>query len=159
MLLIVSGAALFVVLGCWMVGAFGDPPTSRRYGTSFIAMIGWVSILFFGACTVVGLRRLMDKNPQLRISAAGIYWKPWSQATIPWSEIADVSTWKFKRQKSIILKLRNPGRFPSETLLGKVAGANRALTGGDIAISMTGLDRSFDQAMAAIHAFWRRTER
>jgi hypothetical protein len=152
-ILLVAGAILFVVLGCWMIGAFGDVPNSSRFGATKVALVGWASIIFFGACGIIGIRRLADKDEQLRISSRGIHWKQWSHATIPWSEILDVSVWSYRRQNSIILVLRRPEHFPSETLLGRFAGMNRALTGGDIAISTTALDRNLDEAMAAIESF------
>ena len=44
-------------------------------------------------------------------------------------------------------------------LAAKLAFLNRKLTGGDISISMTATDRSYDEAMAAIEHFrpirWR----
>lgn len=155
MLLLIGGALLAVLAGCWAVGAFGEPPTSRRYGESFGLVIGWFCILFFGACAFIGVRRLTEKGDQLRISGRGIYWKQWSETTIPWSEIADVHVWQFKGQKSVILTLKNPHLFPSETLLGRLAAANRALTAGDIAISVAGLDKRFDDVLSAID--WFRT--
>ncbi len=66
-----------------------------------------------------------------------------------------MSVWQFGAKKAIVLQLDNPARFPSRTVLGKLAGANRAMTGGDISISLTGLDKSFDEAFAAIREFRR----
>ncbi len=91
----------------------------------------------------------------VRISATGIYFKSWSEQTIPWSEVVDITIWEFRRQKSIVLHLRHPDRYPSTRLLGIMAGANRALTGGDIPISLTGTDGRFAEAMAVI-SYYRR---
>jgi hypothetical protein len=38
-------------------------------------------------------------------------------------------------------------------VLGALAGANRALTGGDISISLTGTDRKFAEALSAVERF------
>jgi hypothetical protein len=155
MTLIILGAIAFVALGAWMIGLFGQPPQSRRWSPAMVHLVGWSSIIFFGTCAAVGIRRDFDSGPQLTISPRGIQWKPWSEDTIPWKEIRDVSVWDFRRQKAIILALRNPERYPSSSLAGKLAGLNRGLTGGDISISLTGLDKSFDEAFTAIREFRR----
>ncbi len=154
--LLILGSAVFVALGFWMIGTFGPPPESQRYGPAFIKIIGWVAIIFFGFCGLAIAKMLFDSDEQVRINALGIYWKRWSSQTIPWSEITDVGVWEYQRQKSIILNLRDPARFPSSTVMGKLAAANRALTGGDIAITLSGTDGRFDEAMAAIEHFRRR---
>lgn len=149
LLLLVVGAAAFVVLGIWIAGIAGAPPEPGR------EWIGWLSIVFFGLCAALGLRRVFDSSEQVKISRSGVYFKQWSEQTIPWSEIANVTVWEFKGQKSLILHLTHPERYRSTTLLGKMAGANRALTGGDVAISLVGTDRSFADALAAVEYFGR----
>ena len=146
-LLLVAGGIAFVALGVWIAGIAGTPPKPGR------EWVGWASIVFFGLCSVFGVRRLFDSSEQLRISGSGIYYKPWAEQVIPWSEITDISVWEFKRQKSLILHLAHPERYPSTTLLGKMARANRMLTGGDVAVSLTGMDRSFAEALAAVESF------
>lgn len=148
--LLALGAGAFVAAGLFLAGIFGPPPRPGR------EWLGWLCVAFFGLCGVMVLRRLIEGGDVVRISASGIYFAPWSDQTVPWSEIIEVTVWEFRRQKSIILHLRNPDRFPSTKLLGKLAGANRALTGGDIPISLTGTDGSFADAMAAI-TYYRRT--
>jgi hypothetical protein len=137
----------FVFLGIWIGGIFGEPPKPGR------EWLGWICTLFFGSMGGIALRRLWNPSEQVRISGDGIYYSQWSDDTIPWPEISTVSVWQFKGQNSILLNLRNPGKFPSTTLLGKLAGANRALTGGDITLNLAGTDKSFDDAMSAIDHF------
>jgi len=146
--LLALGAAAFVFGGLLIAGVLGPSP---RPGSEWI---GWLCASFFGLGGVVAVRRIFDGGDVVRISANGVYFKSWSEQTIPWSEIIDVTVWEFQRQKSIILHLRSPDRFPSTKLLGMVAGANRALTGGDVPVSLTGTDGSFEDAMTAI-AYYR----
>ncbi|MBA2935107.1 hypothetical protein HZF05_13485 [Sphingomonas sp. CGMCC 1.13654] len=143
-------AAGFVALGLWMIGAFGPPPTSHRYSESETIAIGWASVLFFGLCGIVGVAKIFDTNEQLRINAAGIRYAGWSSKTIPWHEIIDVTEWTYRRQKVIVLHLRNPALYPGRGTAGLLASANRKLTGGDVAITLTGTDRSFNDAMSAV---------
>jgi hypothetical protein len=153
--LLILGSIGFVATGLWMIGAFGDPPEMNRYSPLFITIIGWASILFFGFCGFMGIKLLFDRDEQVRINASGVYWKRWSDQTILWADITDVGVWEHHRQKAIILNLRDPARYRSSTMMGKLSGANRALTGGDVAISLTGTDRKFDDAMAAILHHWQ----
>lgn len=153
--LLILLAVGFVVLGLWMVGRLGPVPTSRRYAPMTVLVTGWAAVVFFGLCALAGVKRLFESGEQVRIGAAGIRWVRWSDQTIPWTEIRDVTVWTYKRQRAIVLHLRDPARFPGRGPLAVLARANRALTGGDIAISLTGTDRSFAQAMAAIADFRR----
>lgn len=148
-------SAAFVTAGLWMGGAFGPVPASRRYPPAMTFAIGWLSVIFFGCCGAIAIRTLFNIGEQLRIGAAGIRSRPWSDKTIPWSEIRDVTTWTYKRQKAIVLHLGDPARFPGRRVPAIFAGANRWLTGGDVAISLTGTDRSFQDALAAIDHFRR----
>lgn len=151
--LLILAAAAFVGTGLWMAGVFGAPPGSRRYPAALMVAIGWFGVIFFGLCGVVAIKKLLDTGEQLRVGPSGICWTPWSDLTIPWSEITDVTGWEFRGQKTIVLHLRDPDRFPAKRPFAILAGANRALTGGDISISLAGTDRSFPEALAAIQRF------
>lgn len=144
MLLLLVGGLVFVALGALIAGLVGDP---IKPGAEWV---GWVGMIFFGACVVAIVPQLLDREESLRISSLGLLSRKWSDETIPWSEITAVTVWTYRGNRSIILHLRDAARFPSATLLGRLAGANRALTGGDVAISLTGMDRTTDQALAEI---------
>jgi hypothetical protein len=151
--LIVVGCLTLVGLGLWMNGVLGSPPPSVRYASSFILVIGWVSVVFFGLAAVLWGKRLFDRREHLRIGPDGLRSAPWSDQTIPWSDVVDVTTWTFKGQKAIVLHLRDPARFPGRGLAAMTADANRSLTGGDISISLTGTDRTFEDAILALDQF------
>lgn len=147
MALLFAVAIAFVVGGAWLAGLLGEEyPHGREW-------LGWLCIVFFGICGAIGARRMFDREDVLRMGPTGLWYRHWSDDLIPWREITSVGVWEYKRQRTILLNLVDPARFPSSTLLGRLAGANRALTGGDIAISLTGTDRTFDDAMAAIRAY------
>ena len=150
LLLLLLVAMAFVWAGLLMIGAFGPPLTSNRASPEFVTIFGWIAIVFFGLCAIAIAKRLFDGGEALRIGTTGISFAAWSDQTIPWSEITDISEWSFRGQRSIILHLRDPGRFPGKGVLGFAAKANRALTGGDMAITLTGTNRSFDEAVEAI---------
>lgn len=151
--LLVLGAFAFVAIALWMVGAFGPPPSFGRHSPEVTRIIGWLGIVFFGLAGLSGIRRLIAGNEEMRIDPQGIRWTRWSDRTIPWREIVDVTVWQHKRQKMIMLHLRDPSRYRGRGIMGVLARGNRALTGGDVALVMTAMDRSFDEAMAAIARF------
>ncbi|MFV8174663.1 STM3941 family protein [Mycolicibacterium peregrinum] len=115
--------------------------------------IGAIGTVLFASLGVLVVIRLFDRGEQLRVSSDGIYYKQWSETVIPWDQIVGVTVWQYRRQRAIILHLADPRRFPSTTVLGRLAGANRRLTGGDIAISLTPMDRGFDETLAVIEDY------
>ena len=155
-ILLTLGAVAFVVVGSWMVGAFGPSPATPRFSQETAIAIGWVAIVFFGLCAVMGFRKIFETREQVRINADGIRYANWSDSIIPWQQITNVTTWSYRGQQAAILHLRDPARFPGPGgVTGMLASASNKLTGGDVAISLTGTNRSFTDAMAAI-AHYRR---
>lgn len=139
------GAGAALILACaWLAGLLTtNYPTGREW-------IGWGGMGIFGLFTGIILVRAFDTQDMVRIGPSGIWYRDWSDDIIPWREITEVGVWRARGQKMILLSLVDPKRFPSSTLRGKAAAMDRALTGGDIAITLMGTDRSFDEAMAAI---------
>jgi hypothetical protein len=90
-----------------------------------VFVVGWVCIVFFGFCGAVAVKRLFDTNEHLRVGSAGVCLRSWSDQSIPWSEIKDVTTWSYKGQKSIILYLRDPSRYPGRGMAPLLASAVR----------------------------------
>ena len=155
-LLLLAGLG-FVAIGLWMAGVLGEgpDPTDRpgRIPPELVPYVGWLGVIFFGICLPFVAKRLFENNPQIEIGSAGIKFAPWSDTTIPWHEIDRVSVWSYKRQRHIILHLHRPDAFPGRGIAGKLSGANRMLTGGDVAVSLNGTDGNFNDAMAAIAHF------
>lgn len=147
------GSVAFVVAGLWMGGMFGPVPTSSRSSPVLVFAAGWLSVVFFGFCGLMWGKRLFDRREQLRIGPDGIRSALWSDQTIPWSEIVDVTTWSYRGQKTIVLHLRDKTRFPGRGMAAMFASANRGLTGGDITISLMGTNRGVEDALSSIARF------
>ena len=142
----------FVAAGLWMTGLFNEVPVTRRYPSTVTIAVGWFSVAFFGLCALAGAKGLFGPREVLRMGPDGVRWTPWSDRTIPWTEVADVTTWKFKGQKSLVLRLHRAGRFSAKTVFASQA-LSRAISGGDISISLAGTDRTIDEALFAAHRF------
>jgi hypothetical protein len=101
---------------------------------------------------VAGVVRLLKAGEEvLRVSASGIRYPRWSNQTIAWSEIRDVTTWRRKRTRLIVLHLNNPEQYPRRG--ARALKLNRALIGGDIGLSLDQTDRTFFEAVSAIRRF------
>ena len=136
-----------------MVGTFGPPPVSHRYSAVEDYWIGWGCILFFTVCGAAWIRRLIRGGEILRIGSDGILTLPWSDKTIPWTEIIGVTNWQLRNQRFIMLRLRDPKLFPGNGIRRWTSITNRALAGGDVSISLTATDSSVDEALSAINRF------
>jgi hypothetical protein len=143
--LLLAGALGFVAVSIWLLQL--DPPTTKR------TLVAWAGIIVFGAFFLIGLPRLFQQDVVLRIDAHGVWWRQWSDQTITWGAIERISVGKIQRQRFACLFLSDPQAFPSTTLLGKLAGTNKTMGFGDIALNTTGTDQSFDAMMAAITRF------
>lgn len=88
--------------------------------------IGVIGTVLFASLGVLVVIRFFDRGEQLRLSSDGIYYKQWSETVIPWDQIVGVTVWQYRRQRAIILHLADPRRFPSTTVLGRLAGGQPA---------------------------------
>lgn len=144
-ILLLAGALAFVALGIVVLTI--KPTDIAR------TIAGVAAIAVFGAFFLIGLPRLGTQDAEIRVDQRGIMWKRWSGDTIPWSAIERVTVGQISNQRFACLFLRDPGAYRSTTVAGKFAGTNKAMGFGDIALSVTGTDRSFDELMAAIERF------
>jgi len=142
----------FVAVGVWMTGLFNDVPVTRRYPFAVTVVAGWFCIAVFSIVALAGVKGLLGPSEVLRLGPDGVRWTPWSDQTLPWTEVADVTTWQFKGQKSLLLRLHDPCSFPAKTALAS-QGLNRAISGGDICISFAGTNRTIEEALSAVHRF------
>ena len=147
-ILLLSLASLgFVVLGIWLAGLLGPAPKPGR------EWVGWLSIVFFGFCFILGISRLFDRSDAIVIDQDGLFWRERSDATIPWSEIQAIERRGIRRQRFLCVYLKDPRLYPPTTFLGRLGNANRNMGFGDIALSATGTDRSFGELQEALQRF------
>lgn len=142
-----------MAIGLDMIGAFGtpSPPLQPRHLSQ--ATRGWLCIFGSGTCAVVFGRMLFQTVPLLRIDQNGVWWHRWSNQIIPWSEITKVTEFRARLDRTIVLHLRNPDKFPRPQIWTFLSKINRALGGGDVAIGPFVLDKSFEEIMAAIELY------
>jgi hypothetical protein len=132
--LLALGAGAFVAAGLFLAGIFGPPPrpvVAQRLGD-------WLCGAYMpkGLCGVKVLRRPGSKarcrRPHVRRAESMNGAFAVGSGRSQWTAIIDVTIWVVSSARSRSFAIyRNPDRIPSTKLLGKLAGANRARTGGE----------------------------
>lgn len=142
--LLFVGALAFVVAGAWVVGLFGPPPRPDRI------WVGWACMLFFGLCAGFAVPRFFEDGDEIVIDANGLFWRRRSPATIPWSAVRGWRVGQVRNQRFICIGLRDPSQFPPTGIGALLGGLNRNMGFGDVTLSATGTDKSFDQMLFAM---------
>jgi hypothetical protein len=145
--LILVGAVAFVAGGLWIAGLFGPSPKPG------MEWFGWLAAFFFALAPFKLVPRLLDRSDQMIIDRNGIYWRQWSETTIPWSAIRFFSQRSIRGQHFVCLHLKDPSMFPRAGALAWLAAFNRSLNFGDVALTVTGTDRSHAELVAAIDRY------
>jgi len=112
-------------------------------------LAGVVGLIFFGGCTIAILWRLRHVGPAIEISTAGLCWRQFSDRTIPWHEVVHAEVRVVRRQKFLCLWLRTPVQWRGR-MMAKSAALSTQMGFGDMALSVLGTDRSFDELVVAV---------
>ena len=144
-------------LGILMTGlsamiAFGYIPVTAG---SLKQFMGWVGLLFFGACTLLIASRLMRASSTVvTLSPEGLLDTRVAARPIPWSAIQDVGVWTMQGQKVIVLPV--PPETEATLGLTRIAswsrGANKKLGADGLCVMASGLKISHDALLAQILA-------
>lgn len=153
--LMLLGALTFVAIGLWFVIA---PPTiSNSYwgNPTKIAIAGYASVLVFGLCAFVLIRKLPDNKPGLIIDDVGFTDNSSgaSAGQILWSDIEDISVIEIHRQKIIMVQVINPQDYIGKQTSGfkrKMMQTNYKMYGTPLSITSNGLKISFDELLATL---------
>jgi hypothetical protein len=150
--LMLIACLLFVAVSLWMIGAFGEAPrlSGRRANLNWV---GWIGAPFFGIFAVVALAKLRDCRDRLVIDGRGILWRAWSDEVIPWTEIERIEERQIARQTMFSVYLHDPARCPPKGWTGRIAASQRGFGAGDMAITLSGTDKSDDELREALSRF------
>jgi hypothetical protein len=118
--------------------------------------MGYIGVVFFGLCTMVGLWRLLFvRGPVVTITPEGIRDTRVAAELIPWSGITGISTWKHRRQKVMVLAV-DPAVERRLTLTRTAQwsrGPNRALGIDGFCVTATGLNINYDTLLHTCMAY------
>jgi hypothetical protein len=153
--LLLVGACVFVAVGLWMF-LLDDAEIlqQRRYNNpAFVHGIGLASMVFFGLCGAVALRKLIDNRPGLVMSDAGFIdnASAVSAGFVPWSDVADLRLYELRKQKMLVIVMADTGKYVERgnAFRRMLNRANAHLCGSPVVIASTALKISFDELFAA----------
>lgn len=109
MVLLVIGGLGFVGLGVWLLFL---PESEQEPGA---AIVGYIGIVFFGACAAYGVFRLLVKRPALIVDARGLTdnGSALGVGLLRWDEIATIGEYRFRGQTMLGIVPRNLERVLS----------------------------------------------
>jgi len=151
------GAALFVAAGIWFVtnpSAFGRD-IFRFMGDTGVAIVGWASTIFFGACAIMIFRKFLDNKSGLVINNEGIMDNSSgvSAGLIAWADITGLTVRQVYNQKFIMVLVENPEVYierHTNALKRNTVKLNHQMYGSPISISANSLKCSFDELFAIL---------
>jgi hypothetical protein len=149
--LLIVGAVAFVALGLWLFqldSAWIE--SQRRFNNpALVHAIGLATIVFFGLCGVVAIKKLFDSKPGLVLSSAGMLVNSSADSVglIPWSDVEGFGTYELHKQRLLVVKLVAPDKYvlAGGPLRQALRRANMRMVGSPIAISANTLKISFDE--------------
>jgi hypothetical protein len=152
--LIIIGSCAFVAIGIWLFSL--DPASIRALprgsNPTFVHSIGLASVVFFGLCAIVAIPKLFDEKPGLVFASSGIIDNASSVSAglIPWTEIIGAESFDVRKQKFLIIKVKDPQKYLDRgNRLKKLAiTANYKMCGSPITISAIALKTSFPELLS-----------
>lgn len=145
--LLVGGAALFVVLGFYLIlkGAY----RLDDFNPLLVQGIGFVSVVFFGAIAIFGSKKMFDRTPGVIINDKGITDNSSgvSVGLITWNDITGISTTVVVTTKYLLLHVSNPEEYLAKAnkTKARIMKANMKMVGTPLSISTNTLACTFDE--------------
>jgi hypothetical protein len=124
---------------------------------SFHVLIAYLGVAFFGLATLKFIWTLITaKSPVVFISRYGIRDLRISNELILWGSVEDITSWEYRRQKFMVLKISPALEQQLFATRAKQAMllANRALGVNGIAIGAGGLTMDFDTLFKTCTAYY-----
>ncbi|HLO82045.1 MAG TPA: STM3941 family protein [Chitinophagaceae bacterium] len=155
LVLMLMGALAFVAIGFWFVLAPPDIDSSFWRNPARIAFAGYASIIFFGLCGVVIVRKLFDRKPGLIIDSKGVIDNSsgLSAGYILWTDVENISVVEIQKQRLLMLEVKNPQDYinrQGNLLKRKGMEFNDKMFGTPLSITANGLKISFEELSALV---------
>ena len=153
--LMLIGSVAFVAIGLWFVIAPPQIDNSYWGNPTKIAIAGYASIIFFGLCAVVLIRKIPDAKPGLIIDNTGLTdnSSALSAGHILWTDIENISVLEIQKHKMLMLEVKNPQDYINrQNSLFKRKGMelNYKMYGTPLSITANGLKISFQELLTLV---------
>lgn len=164
LIMMLFGASAFVAIGLWFVIAPPDIKNSYWGNPTRIAVVGYASIIFFGLCTVVLMRKLPDNKPGLIIDDTGLSdnSSALSAGHISWADIENIYVLEFQKQRLLMLEVSNPQDYidrQSSLFKRKGMALNYRMYGTPLSITANGLKIPFQELFALVTERFQETRK
>lgn len=159
-LVLMLGAAVFVLLGAWLLSVdVQEIESHRRFNNPVLFYgIGIVSIVFFGLCGFIGVKKFFDNSPGVIISSKGILDNSSgiSAGLISWEEVVGISEYQVQKQKFVSIHVKDPEKYVNNgNALKRMANrANIKMCGTPLNISANNLKISYDELLETITDYY-----
>ncbi len=158
--LLTLGACAAVLVGVWMFSLVDEEITAQRRAPFLVHGIGLVSIVFFGAAGVLGIKNVLMKRAALIFSSSGIQYNAAGFGTMvmPWSDIAGSALYEVRRQKMLVIRFKDPEKYIERggALRRSLNAANYKLCGSPVSIPASTLTVGFDELQALFDEYFRK---
>ena len=143
---LIIGSLLFVAAGIFMLA--GDKYSSFNfYPSEVIKTAGSIAVLFFGACAIIGIKKMFDKKMGLVIDSEGITenTSAVSIGFIPWEDIQGIGEYNVMSNKMVLIYLHDNKKYISRYSSWKKTLVNKNINvcGTPISISANSLQISY----------------
>ncbi len=121
----IGGSILFIALGIYMITMINK---QIWYDSSFVKIVGFASILFFGLTGIYLTKKMFDKTMGLIVDDNGIYDNSSASSVgfIKWADISAIKTEQVSSSKFLLIYTSNP-----EYYLNNVKGVKRKFLEGN----------------------------
>jgi hypothetical protein len=144
-------AGLCIALSALGFLAAGVIPTASTTNHGAYPVTGWIIVACCFVMAGVFVKRALDRTPQLRIGPDGIWYRLYSDATIPWDQFVSCQVMRIYNQRVVQLNLRDPAAWPSTNRFTRAtAGMNSAMGFNGVGIAATNLSGGPEQVLQAI---------
>jgi hypothetical protein len=132
-------------LACCGVGFVAIPFILSGKVPFYKEVVLWIGAVFFCACLIAIVARLLASGPPMRFARDGFEAKCYGIPFIPWTDVEAAWTSRIKRTRLLCLKLRNPESVLQRlsAFRRRTAELNSKLGYGDICLATTGMKPGF----------------
>ena len=159
-LLLLFAALIFVALGIWLVSVAESERSNSQQLYDYLLFYGAgiASLVVFGACAVVAVRKFFDDSPALVLNPAGLTdnSSAVSAGFVPWKVIQYIDIDHIQGQKFIAIVVENPEAYLARgnVLQRLLHRGNMRMTGTPINISSQALKIKHQNLLALISAYF-----
>jgi hypothetical protein len=109
----------------------------------------WIGAVFFSACLVALVVRLLESGPPMRFSRDGFEARCYGIPFVPWTDVETAWTARIKSSDLLCIKLRNPAPVLEKlsAFRRRTARLNQKLGFGDICLAATGMKPGFSEML------------